>query len=192
MTPKTMGCALLLMFAAVAASAQTASYTYNWNGTTAGGPTFTRPMEDLNELSVSGLAAKYRAFTFHVTLGGPYDFFSDAENHWDNFLILYGNSFNAGTPLANALIANDDHPDDGVGHAGFTFTLASNRTYVLVTTGFDVATSDYGRYFNSITGPGVVTAGVAAVPELRTYALFVAGLAAVGAIVRRRRMPAVA
>ncbi len=189
MKPKTFAAALLLL-ATTGAFAQTASYTYNWNGSTSGGPTFTRPEEGLGGLSPAlGVGASYRAFSFYVNLPGQYEFFSDAENHWDNFLILYSPSFSASTPLANVLLANDDHPDDGVGHAGFNVDLLGNRTYVLVTTGF-AAGEDFGRYFNSITGPGVVTAGVApAVPEPETYAMLALGLATVLTLVRKRAAP---
>lgn len=186
MKPKTFAAVLLLMVT-TGACAQTASYTYNWSDTTAGGPTFSRPEESLGGLSSSlGVGARYRAFSFYVNLAGAYEFFSDAENHWDNFLLLYSPSFTPGTPLANVLLANDDHPVDGVGHAGFNADLLGNRTYVLVTTGF-AAAEDFGRYFNSITGPGVVTAGVApAVPEPESYAMLALGLATVLTLVRKR------
>ena len=185
MKPNTFAAVLLL--ATTGAFAQTASYTYQWSGTTAGGPSFSRPEESLGGLSsVLGVGARYSAFSFYVNLPGPYEFFSDAENHRDNFLLLYSPSFTPGTPLANVMLANDDHPDDGVGHAGFNVDLLGNRTYVLVTTGF-AAAEDFGRYFNSITGPGVVTAGVApAVPEPERYAMLALGLATVLTLVHKR------
>lgn len=41
MKPNTFAAVLLL--ATTGAFAQTASYTYQWSGTTAGGPSFSRP-----------------------------------------------------------------------------------------------------------------------------------------------------
>ena len=66
-----------------------------YSGTTAGGPTFNRPMEDGLSLSAVGTAVPYNVFQFTVTTGGSHNFLSlPTTPGYDNFLILYQNAFN--------------------------------------------------------------------------------------------------
>ncbi|MEF7612702.1 PEP-CTERM sorting domain-containing protein [Aquincola sp. MAHUQ-54] len=150
----------------------------DFSGTTAGGPTFDRPLETLDFLPLIGEDARYNAFQFTVDTSGFYNFLSTVTG-WDNFTLLYGPGFNAASPLTNALAANDDF--GAPGQSGFSFGLTAGVAYTFVTTGFDGAV-DFGAFNNSIAGPG----SIAAVPEAGTLAMMAMGLALVGLLRRRR------
>jgi len=169
-----------LAFAAllgVTGAAQAA--TYNYTGNTTGAPTYTRSFFDFSGLSPSGANVNYQTLEFTVTASGSYNFLSAASGGWDNFLFLYGPSFNPASPLVNGLVGNDDF-GGSIGTSGFSFTLTAGSTYVAVTTGFEGGL-DFGAYANSITGPGDVNV----VPEPGTYGLMALGLAVVGFAARR-------
>jgi hypothetical protein len=170
-----------LAFAALMATTGAAqAVTYNYAGDTTGAPTYNRAFEDFSGLSGLGSAVNYQTLSFSVTASGSYSFVSDATGGWDNFLFLYGPTFNPAAALTNGLIANDD--SSGIGHSGFTFSLTAGASYVVVTTGFETGV-DFGAYANSITGPGSVTV----VPEPGTYGLMALGLAMVGFAARRSK-----
>lgn len=166
------------LFAATNASA--AFYVEN----TTGSPTFDRPFADFSGVSPNGLGVAYDTFSFSVDTAGTYIFRSFAlpiSSPWDNFLFLYEGSFDPGNALVNGIAGNDDF-NGTIGRAGFDVTLATGVAYTLVTTGFGA--DDFGRYVNVIRGPGEITAPV---PEPETYAMMLAGLAAIGFLARRRR-----
>ena len=166
------------------ATVPAAAATYVRTATTAGGPTFNRPLAGTppTGLSSVGTAVHYDPFTFTVSASGSYSFL-DASTY-DNFLILYSGTFNPATPLANALVANDDLA--GVGNAGFTAALAAGTTYIAVATAFNNANS--GAYTLTITGPGdVIAPGAGAVPEPASWALMIAGFGLLGGTMRARR-----
>ena len=171
----TMAFAALL---GVTGAAQAA--TYNYTGNTTGAPTYNRAFFDFSDLSPFGANVNYQPLEFTVTATGSYSFLSTATGGWDNFLFLYGPSFNPAAPLVNGLIGNDDF--SGIGTSGFTFSLTAGNSYVAVTTGFEGGV-DFGAYANSITGPGNVNV----VPEPGTYGLMALGLAVVGFAARRSR-----
>lgn len=151
---------------------------FTYNGTTAGGPTFNRPNANGNSaptaLSATGTAVPYDVVMFTVATAGSYSFLSTAN--YDNFLVLYSGSFTATSPLAGAVIANDDFPT--VGRSGFSSTLATGTTYFLVTTGFG--------NINSGTFTDVITL----VPEPGTWAMVGAGLVGLVVVQRLRRRTA--
>lgn len=170
--PSTLALAAALLLAGPAALAATLDY----GGTTVGGATFNRPVETLDFVTMTDTA--YSAFEFTVGSTGFYNFLSTAQGGWDNFVLLYGPSFNPTQPLTGALVANDDLGGTTIGQAGFSWGLTAGVRYTFVTTGV----GDSGLFSNSITGPG----SIAAVPEPSTYLMLAMGLAAIGYLRRRR------
>lgn len=177
MTPlrHAVACAAALLFVLPAAQAATLGHT----GTTAGGPTFQRPLETLDFVPMTDVPSHYFAYEFSVDTSGFYDFLSVAAG-WDNFTVLYGPGFDPTTPLTAALVANDDFGMT-TGMSGFSQGLTAGVRYTFVTTGFDGAT-DFGAFTNSITGPGAISP----VPEPASWALLAAGLLLVASRGRRR------
>jgi hypothetical protein len=165
-----------------------------FSGTTAGRPTWTRPVANgtsaPNSLSGTGTATPFSVQAFTVASSGIYNLTSTsvAPSGWDNYTFLYSNSFDPLAPLANCVIGNDDL--SGVGTSGFSASLTAGTTYYFVTTGF--SNTDFGTFSNNISGPGAATlVGAAAVPESGTLALALFGGAAllgVGAARRRRKV----
>lgn len=170
----------LVVAALVATTGAAQAVTFNYAGDTTGAPTYNRTFADFSGLSGIGSSVNYQTLAFSVSASGSYDFLSTATGGWDNFLFLYGPSFNPATPLVNGLIGNDD--SGGIGSSGFSFSLTAGNSYVLVTTGFESGV-DFGAYANSITGPGTVSV----VPEPSAYGLMAMGLALVGFAARRSR-----
>lgn len=143
-----------------------------------------RALYDFSDLSGVGTNTAYDAFAFSVTESGTYEFRSltlPVSTGWDNFLFLYEGSFDPGAATLNGVIGNDDFRRN-IGRAGFDVTLSTGVKYILVTTGYE--NDDMGRYLSVIRGPGEITSPV---PELETYSMMLAGLAAVGFMMRRRQ-----
>jgi hypothetical protein len=175
--------ALAAVAAAALFAASSASAAFYVDDTT-GSPTFDRPFADFSGLSPNGLGVAYDTFSFSVDTAGTYTFRSFAlpiSGPWDNFLFLYEDSFDPNNALVNGIAGNDDF-NSNIGRSGFDITLATGVAYTLVTTGFGA--DDFGRYLNIIRGPGEITAPV---PEPETYAMMLAGLAAIGFLARRRQ-----
>jgi hypothetical protein len=168
--------AIAFAAAALVCAAAAQATTYSYAGNTTGKPTYNR-LFTLTSLSGVGTAVSYEALSFKVSAAGLYAFQSIGA--FDNFLTLYGPSFNAATPLVNALELNDDLSGT-TGSSGFSFSLLANQTYTLVTTGY--ANTDFGIYANAITGLGTVTP----VPELPTSVLMLMSLAGVALLSRHR------
>lgn len=171
----TAGTALAAFGTALPSMAGTLTYT----GTTVGGATWNRPLSGNppTSLSAVGTNVAYSVQEFAVDTTGLYNFLSVATNptNWDNFLFLYGNSFNPTTPLTNAIVGNDDFPN--IGRSGFNnVSLTAGIRYFLVTTGF--GNSDAGSFSNTISGVGNITTPSTSVPEPAS----VLGLLAVGAM----------
>lgn len=170
---------------AAVASAQSVSY----DDTTLGGPTWNRPVAD----NITGLPAGLSGVgsntpmhvqAFYVGTSGGYGFSSvsaPGTEPWDNYLWLYGPTFNPATPLVDAIKGNDDNP--GVGQSGFTMSLIAGQQYYLVTTGFGNA--DAGAFHNTISwredfGVGQITLGTIPTPGA-------AALASLGTLLAARR-----
>lgn len=166
----------IAVLACMAGASQAAITTFS--ATTAGGPTFNRPLEDLSGLSAVGTAVAYSAYTVSVGTTGEYTFVTTGA--FDTFSLLYGPTFNRTTPLTNALAANDDLVS--LTTSGFAYALNAGASYVLVTTSF--GNTDFGAYTTTIGGPGTIA--VSPVPEPAAWALLAAGLAVVGAARRRQ------
>ncbi len=162
--------------------------TLTVNGTTAGGPTWNRPLAGNPPTGLSGVgtAVPYDVFGFVVDVAGAYDFLDVATNptNWDNYLFLYQNAFNPAAPLTNVIIGNDDFPTSNIGVSGFNgVSLATGVSYYLVTTGF--ANSDSGAYTATITGPGTPSL-INQIPEPGSLALALAGVGLLAPRLRRR------
>jgi hypothetical protein len=172
----------LLLGAGLAAPAA-ASVTFT--GTTAGGPTFTRPLEGLPPTALSGIGAgvAYDVTGFTVSQSGGYDFLMTGldPDGWDTFLFVYADGFDPADPLANVLAGNDDL--GGIGLSGFDdLGLDAGTLYFAVATGF--ASDAEGRYALRIDGPGTVAAPI---PEPAAWAMMLAGFVLAGVALRVRR-----
>lgn len=170
--------ALIAAAAALAAASAHADIT-TYTGNTIGAATFNRPLEDLSGLSGIGTAVRYVAVPITVSVSGTYSFVTTGL--FDTFALLYSPSFNATSPLANSLIANDETVEGTFNVSGFAETLTAGSTYFHVVTGF--ANDEAGAFSTTIGGPGVITV----VPEISTYAMMGLGLLALGGLARRRR-----
>ena len=162
------------LFTITAAQATTAP----WEGNATGAPTYNR-LFMLDTVAGVGTAVAYNSFTFSVSTPGLYAFQSIAA--FENFLTLYGGSFQPAMPLLNARALNDDLGT--LGASGFSFTLLANTPYIAVTTGY--ANTDFGQYRNAITGLGTVSF----VPEPERCELLALGLMAIGVLKRLRDDP---
>ena len=183
-----IGVALIALKADIPAQA----FTITYGGNSTGAPTFNRPDDNLDDsppryLSVFATAVPYQAQSFFVDTSKSYDFLGNAPN-FDQFFVLYENTFNPNDPLTNALRANDDF--NGLDSGFSSVPLLANTQYFLVTTGY--RNDSFGDYTNSITtsdgdsAPGTITLGTttpaAAVPFELSPGLGSIGLAVCGAI----------
>lgn len=152
--------------------------------TTAGGPTFNRPLEDGSSLSAVGTGVRYDSFEFTVASSGDYAFVTTGL--FDTFAFLYANGFNPASPLTNLVTADDDLISSPFTTSGFGVALTAGVQYTLVNTGF--SSTDFGAFSTLISGPGAIrpSGGVAVVPEPDTVTLLFAGVALMAWLVRRR------
>ena len=161
-----LGLGLAALF--IATPAQAAVLTYQgdttnqqtWRHTAPGNPPDRISGENAGTM---GMTVPYSVFQFVVEESGLYTFgstvpgaTSPADGVWDNFLVLYQNSFNPTNQLTNVLVATIA-PDNG--SPAFDRQLTAQRNYFLVTTGRRV--TDFGLFTNTISGSGKVVA----VPE---------------------------
>jgi hypothetical protein len=150
---------------------------YTYTGSTAGGPTFNRPVEDGSGLSAVGTAVSYSSFEFTVSLSGEYTFLTTAPGY-DPFVLLYSPSFSPAAALGNFVAGNDDLL--GFTTSGVSASLSAGMSYVFVNTGF--GNTDFGSFSTTIGGPGAVTP----VPEPEVAAMLAVGLLMVS-LARRRQ-----
>ncbi|WP_392531663.1 PEP-CTERM sorting domain-containing protein [Nostoc sp. C117] len=162
----SLGLGLAALCTAIPAKANVLTY----QGDTTNQPTWRRTAPGDPPILVSGekdgtmgMIVPYKVFQFVVEESGLYTFSSTVpeatsptNGAWDNFLVLYQDSFNPTNQLINVLIANTT-PNDG--SFAFSQQLTAERNYFLVTTGRRV--SDFGIFTNTISGSGKVVA----VPE---------------------------
>ncbi len=116
---------------------------------------------------------RFHVLEFSVSESGLYSFLETTAG-WDNFTVLYQNSFDPGAPLTNFMIGNDDYLGSN-GDSGFDHVLESGIHYFFVSTAFSENSS--GAFALTITGPGEIYLGdpAADVPEPATFALSAAG-----------------
>jgi hypothetical protein len=167
--------------AGLLAAAPAAAATFSYDATTAGGPTWQRPVDAGPVLSSVGAATPYHVESFVAGVTGPYDFLS-VQDDWDGYLFLYRTAFDPTDQLTNLLAGNDDFP--GPGQSGFDdVALTTGTTYLIVTTGFDNVAS--GTFTNTVTFDGAP----AVIPLPGSLPVLLAGLAGLGLVARRRQAP---
>lgn len=142
----------------VAGPAQPQSY----DATTVGGMEWNRPFA--SGTCCSGLGpVRYSAQEFYVNVEGSYDL-SSLQNSFDGYVLVYVDEFDPLAQTAN-FVAGDD---DGVGGIGTSdidgMILDANRTYIIVTTGFENGAE--GTFTNTISGPGTSVFSVFGAQEL--------------------------
>lgn len=162
--------------------------TYTFTGDTTGAPVFNRPVTS-TVLSSVGTAVSYDAFTFSVDASGAYSFLS-ASSAFDNFAVLYRDTFDPSTPLFDVVAINDDLGGAPPFHAGFLHYLEAGSNYVFVNTGF--ANEQAGAFTATISGGGRILPGAVTppVPEPETWGMLAAGLGVLGWMRRRQRLGA--
>jgi hypothetical protein len=140
----------LAMLLSPAPNAQAATIAYT--GTTVGGSTWNRPNDVLTTTATPPVA--YSVQAFYVNAADTYSFTSIGTNplFWDNYTFLYQGSFNAASPLTNAIAGNDNLGLVGV--SGFSKSLATGTNYFLVTTGN--LTANTGGFTNSIVAQNLL------------------------------------
>jgi hypothetical protein len=159
---------------ALAASTHAFAGEYRYMGDTTGAPTMNRPIT-ATVLSSTGTEVRFDALTFSVDLSGVYSFLSESPLY-DNYTMLYRDSFAPAAPLDNVVAINDDVPST-FGVSGFLSYLSAGTPYVFVNTGF--TNEDYGSFAARIDAEGNILVGQVTppVPEPETYAMLLGGLA---------------
>ena len=139
-------------------SAGTTVTVGTYSGTTAGKPTFKRPNANGTSAPTglnSGTGFAYDTYTYTAPSTGTYKFVSQTTTPtYDNFTFLYAGSFNAASPLTNALIGNDDITSTS---SGFSYNLTAGATYVFVNTSYSSTKSGpYTLTISTVTAPQIV------------------------------------
>ncbi|HEX8387353.1 MAG TPA: zinc-dependent metalloprotease family protein [Rubricoccaceae bacterium] len=137
-------------------------------GTTAGGPTWRRPVcpdpTALVSCDVSSTEAPYRTAAFRVTAAGLH--YVRSEVVFPGVLALYAGPFDPAAPLVNlAGYAEPDADAPAVRRLLLSAALEPGALYTLVTTG--LGAGDAGAFSNGVFGPaaGQVVVGADGEPE---------------------------
>lgn len=177
MLRNTIAAALLLAGVIQHAAADIVTVT----GNTIGGPTFIRPGDFGQEPDPSLTGMTYRAFDI-VTTVGPNEF------NWENSLMtscdfhcvsfLYDGGFDPDDSRRNLM----DSDTGGYNFSALQTFLEPGKHYTYVVTGY--LDEDAGAFSITAGGPGGIS--ISAVPEPSTGLMLLGGLAAIGALARRR------
>ncbi|MCC5624369.1 PEP-CTERM sorting domain-containing protein [Nostoc sp. CHAB 5715] len=177
--------ALGLGLATLCTPTPTEAAVLTYQGDTTNQPTWRRTAPGDPPVLVSGerdgtmgMIVPYSVFQFVIEESGLYTFgstvpgaTSPVDGTWDNFLVLYQDSFNPTKQLTNVLIANTT-PNNG--SPAFSRQLTAQQNYFLVTTGRRV--TDFGAFTNTISGSGKIVAVPESDSTLGTLAAVGAGL----------------
>ena len=157
---------LALATVSTAQPSKAASFTYQ--GDTTGKPFWRRTAPGNPPTLVSGesdgnlgFSVPYSVFDFTVDTSGSYTIKSEsqptppANRKWDNFLVLYQDSFNPTKQLTNVIRGATTTTGSTV---TFDQELIAGQKYFLVTTGrrWNDSVKDFGFFTNSITGSGQI------------------------------------
>ncbi|WP_411817914.1 VPLPA-CTERM sorting domain-containing protein [Hyphococcus sp. DH-69] len=166
--------------------------TITVNGDTTGAPTWNRPFNLAGNLSGTGTDTPYDVIAFSVDTTGDYEFEITSAN-FDTYIFLYDEAGFDPMNQSLGLQALDD--DGGAGLLslitdanGDNATLTANLVYYIVVSGF--SNSAFGTYALEIRGNGNVSLGATEVPLPAALPLFLAGVAGIGAVGRRRKAKA--
>jgi len=110
---------------------------------------------------------RYQVNSFVAATSATVQFLSVATG-WDNYLVLYRESFDPNRPLRNAIAASDNYPV--VGRAGFSALLTAGERYFVVTSAAANGSPGTTMWRGTTT--------VTSVPEPSTFALAGVALAA--------------
>lgn len=179
--------AMIAVALATAISSPALAATIVISGDTTAGPTYNRALSGRppTGLSAVGTAVRYVVTQFTVSASGNYDFLNSSLH--DSFLGVHQNAFNPSNALSNAL-AYDDDAGPGSDSKITALSLSTGVSYFAVSSGF--ANTDRGKFTLTISGPGAIVTGSAAVPEPATWAMMLFGFAGIGSALRRRRVTA--
>lgn len=185
---------------AITAGSATAQIGF-FGGSTTGAPTWNRP-SGMASLSGVGTATPYAVIPFYVSAATSYLAETSTPFH-DGYLLVYGGSFSAATPLVGLINGDDDFsgPFAFLGGSGFGLDASSISSggagnfnagglslvpatqYYAVVTGFgNTDAGDFRGAIGSTTGAGGVTIGLLPAPG----ALAALGLGGLVATRRRR------
>jgi hypothetical protein len=138
-----------------------------WTGNLTGAPTFDRPVANSTNSNIppTSLYGSQRQYSFKritVSNTGMYYIYTGAD--YDNYILLYQNSFTPGSPLTNVLGGNDDttatfmpeYTSSLARSAINSYTLQAGTTYIVVNSIYGTSMNT-GAFKDSVWGPGVIT-----------------------------------
>lgn len=150
--------------------------TVLYSGTIAATPTFFRP--NSSGTAVSATAVGFSIQPLFVSITGTYSL-EQGNSTFDDFMVLYAESFDPNLPLANLVEVDDD---DGAGaNSLITRTLVAGTQYFLVNSAFFAASTGAFNVVAGVPSGGGITLGI--IPEPSSLAL----LAPAGLLLSRRR-----
>lgn len=185
---RTAVIAALAFGIAGAASADTATFS----GTLTGTPDYHRPSYTNSYTPAFNCTdCGFYSEEISVSTTGNYIFSLVSSDFPDVVGILYQGAFDPTDPMTN-FVGPLSHAMYGVYGNSAMVSLTANTQYSWVTStdfGYSADDCDAGCAFTtSVTGPGVVTAGV---PEPATWAMMIVGFGSLGVTLRTRRRWAV-
>lgn len=144
---------LMATGAALAFSSGALAQSAYWTGDTTSGPTMLGRPSSFTFLSSSASNFHYHSEPFYVSASGEYTAESNTNapfGDFDGYLLIYGNSFDPTSPLANLIAGDDDFS------GAFTVLSGSSASGVRASR---IILGDFSNFGGSTTGLNL-TAGV--------------------------------